>query len=129
MDFFRDTFLGVQTSGIKVKPVCLFSPADWTDHAVLVVGYGKENGINYWLVRNSWSTMWGDSGYIKIKDDKCGILKKPVVVLNKGIKSYLWHKKAKQKKNSGKFNRKWKRKRYHKKRGVKNGIKRTNRRG
>jgi len=41
------------------------------NHAVLVVGYGS----NYWLVKNSWGTRWGENGFFKIKrgTGHCGI--------------------------------------------------------
>jgi cathepsin B len=44
-------------------------------HAVRVIGYGVENGTNYWLVANSWTTVWGDQGYFKIQrgTNMCGI--------------------------------------------------------
>jgi hypothetical protein len=54
-----------------------------TDHGVLAVGYGIENGIEYFLVKNSVGTGWGDAGYVKIGVEStapegiCGILSTP----------------------------------------------------
>jgi len=44
-------------------------------HAVKIVGWGTEDGVDYWLVANSWNTSWGLSGFFKIKrgTDHCGI--------------------------------------------------------
>jgi len=45
------------------------------DHCVMITGYGTESGTNYWWVRNSWGTDWGQSGYLQVESgaDVCGI--------------------------------------------------------
>jgi cathepsin B len=44
-------------------------------HAVKIVGWGTDNGVDYWQVANSWNTTWGDEGYFKIKrgSNQCAI--------------------------------------------------------
>ncbi|XP_074594643.1 cathepsin B-like [Brevipalpus obovatus] len=44
-------------------------------HAIRILGWGTENGVDYWLVANSWNSDWGDNGYFKIRrgTDECGI--------------------------------------------------------
>ena len=42
-------------------------------HAVTILGYGTENGVNYWICQNSWNANWGEQGYFRIKMGEVGI--------------------------------------------------------
>lgn len=61
------------TSGVYKKKWYEIVPEG--GHAVKIVGWGVENGQDYWLVANSWNTSWGLDGYFKIArgHDQCGM--------------------------------------------------------
>ncbi|CAG9855681.1 unnamed protein product [Phyllotreta striolata] len=51
--------------------------SDFSNHCLVLVGYGTENGKNYWLIKNSWGPNWGENGFIKVARFKhqnyCGL--------------------------------------------------------
>lgn len=55
-------------SGIFASEKCNLA-GGFINHAVLVIGYGSENGVSYWLVRNSWGQKFGENGYFRILRD------------------------------------------------------------
>lgn len=50
-------------SGIITNPKC----TEVSNHAVAIVGYGSENGVDYWKVRNSYGEKFGEDGYFRIE--------------------------------------------------------------
>lgn len=54
-----------------------FSPFELTNHAVLLVGFGRcrRSGQKFWTVKNSWGAAWGEGGYFRIRrgGDECAI--------------------------------------------------------
>ncbi|KAK8602366.1 hypothetical protein V6N13_057999 [Hibiscus sabdariffa] len=61
-------------NGVYTSDTCGNTPMD-VNHAVVAVGYGVENGVPYWLIKNSWGATWGDNGYFKMEMGKnmCGV--------------------------------------------------------
>ncbi|KAF2070206.1 hypothetical protein CYY_008467, partial [Polysphondylium violaceum] len=61
------------TKGIYFSESC---DQNRVTHAVVAVGYGTENGVDYWILKNSWGADWGEKGFFRMKrntGDKCGI--------------------------------------------------------
>ena len=56
-----ELFAGYQ-SGILDDPAC----GPQRTGTGLLIGYGSEEGQDYWIVRNSWGKEWGEQGYIRI---------------------------------------------------------------
>lgn len=67
------------TGGILTEDNC---PDAQLNHAVQATGYGiDEKGVKYYIIRNSWGSGWGESGFLRIergeKYNTCGVLQCP----------------------------------------------------
>ena len=84
LDFFINfhlTFLDsfIYRDGVYNDVECDGKPVN---HAVVIVGWGNTNGVDYWIVRNSWGPLWGLKGYFLIQRgvNKCKIESLPAYV-------------------------------------------------
>jgi len=61
------------TSGILTPASGCAKAYTSLDHCVQLVGYGKDpSGVEFWSVRNSWATSWGEAGYIRLSYGNSG---------------------------------------------------------
>ena len=78
--------IAVDASGFQHYRGGLFYKDDcsktYLSHAMVIVGFTRE----YWIIKNSWGTRWGDDGYIYMAKDRqnhCGITNYPCYVVAK----------------------------------------------
>lgn len=81
MEYYVRGIIGCET--IAGKDYCNsasidnHTPCDPTalDHGVLAIGFGEQENTEYWVIKNSWGSQWGEDGYVRMErgNNKCGI--------------------------------------------------------
>jgi cathepsin L len=79
IDVTEEKFM-LYKDGVFVDDTCLNTEND-LNHGVLVVGYGTttsddDKNMDYWIVKNSWGSSWGEDGYIRMArnmNNMCGV--------------------------------------------------------
>jgi len=63
------------TGGVMSSAACGPMGADYQDHCVMATGFNTTAPTPYWIVRNSWSSTWGEKGYVYLEMAKntCGL--------------------------------------------------------
>jgi len=61
------------TGGVMTAWQCAW--VNELDHCVQAVGWNLDAATPFWLVRNSWTTQWGEAGYIRLQygHNTCGL--------------------------------------------------------
>ena len=65
------------SDGVYYEPQC---SSIKHDHEILVIGYGTQDGKDYWLIKNSWGNTWGMNGFglmARNMNNNCGIANYP----------------------------------------------------
>jgi cathepsin X len=67
---------GPVTAALNAKPLHTYHGGIYRDageskkttHVVSIVGWGtSENGVKYWIIRNSWGQYWGEMGFGRVE--------------------------------------------------------------
>ncbi|XP_057653832.1 procathepsin L-like [Diorhabda carinulata] len=81
VSMYVDARLRLYTEGIWYEKWC----SDISNHAMLLIGYGTERGQDYWLIKNSWGTKWGEDGYLKVARNRhnnyCGLTNESIYII------------------------------------------------
>lgn len=79
IDHLNESFMRY-SSGIYYESAC---KKFVNSHAALLVGFGSENGVDYWTVKNSFGEKWGENGYFRIarnRNNNCEIASEPYII-------------------------------------------------